>query len=385
VPTPDPAVTVERWFLREGTPWVVRDLGAHPAVARMLPFTVALGAYTPPFALAAALLLPGVDPLVAPPEAGLRVLVISLAGILAAVAAVLVFLRLRRSREALRTRTAGLVGIAAALVLNIVPDLFRGRVVTGLVETVGLLAVGWVLVVSGLGALLGWAVRRLVVRLVPLLSVVSRAIPPLLLLVAFLFINAEAWQMSANLSRERLWGVVAFLVAVLVLFLALRLPRELAAVDVPVDLPSVRTACARTPLAPWAESLAEVGERHPLRRRERVNLVALLFVAQGVQVLVLSVAVFLLFLAFGELAITDATIESWVGSPPTPGVLWGFDVPLPNELIQVSIAIAALAALYFAVYTVTDQEYRAEFLDDLLAELRQGLLARECYLATIGR
>ncbi|WP_181782904.1 hypothetical protein [Pseudonocardia pini] len=385
MPTPDPAVTVERWFLREGTPWVVRDLRAHPAVARMLPFTVALGAYTPPFALAAVLLLPGVDPLVAPPEAGLRVLVVSLAGILTAVAAVLVFLRLRRTREALRTRTAGLVGIAAALVLTIVPDLFRGRALTGLVETVALLAVGWVLVVTGLGALLGWAVRRLVVRLVPLLSVVSRAIPLLLLLVAFLFINAEAWQMSANLSRGRLWGVVGFLVAVLLLFLAFRLPRELAAVEVPAELPEIRAACARTPLSPWAERLTEVGERRPLRRRERVNLVALLFVAQGLQVLVLSVAVFLLFLAFGELAITDATIESWVGSPPTPGVLWGFDVPVSDELIQVSIAIAALSALYFAVYTVTDQEYRTEFLDDLLAELRQGLLARECYLATVGR
>lgn len=377
---------MERWFLSEGMPWVLRDRRAHPAVARMLPVTAAVAASTIPFTLVGEVLVPDLDPAAVSPEQGVLVLAGGLVAIALAVVAAVLVRRLRRTRPVLRTRTAGWVGIGAALVIDGGASLVvAGPAAAGdsLLQTAATMAGLLLAVVLGLGALVAWAVRRLVVEWVALLSVVSRAIPPLLLLVAFLFINAEAWQMSANLSRARLWAVVAFLLAVLLLFLVFRLPREVSRLDVAVDLPTVRRACADTPLAPWAARLTAIPGRHPLRPAERANLVALLFVAQAIQVLALAFAVFLLFVGFGSIAITDVTIEEWIGRPPTPGVFWGFTVPVPDELIGVCIVIAALSALYFGIYSVTDQEYRAEFLDDLLAELRTGLQARECYLATL--
>jgi hypothetical protein len=378
---------VERWFLREGMPWVLPDRRAHPAVARMLPVTAAIAVSAPVFALVGGLLVPGGASALSP-ELGLLVLAAGLVGVLVAVAGAVVLLRLRRSRPALHTRAAGWAGLGAALLLDGVSTLVvNGPAAAGesVLQTAAVLAGLLLAVVLGLGALVAWALRRLVGEWVALLSVVSRAIPPLLLLVAFLFINAEAWQMSANLTRGRLWAVVAFLLAVLLLFLVFRLPREVSRLDVPVDLPTVRRGCADTPLAPWAARMSASPRRHPLRPVERANLVALLFVAQAIQVLALAFAVFLLFVGFGSVAITDVTIEEWIGRPPTPGVFWGLAVPVPNELVNVCIVIAALSALYFGIYSVTDQEYRAEFLDDLLAELRVGLQAREVYLETIAR
>ncbi|GAA1863156.1 hypothetical protein GCM10009836_49400 [Pseudonocardia ailaonensis] len=376
-------LAVERWFLREGVPAIVR--ARHSAFGRMLPFTVLVLVYAPLFILLWAAFLPGVDDEDPPPEAAVASFVVSIAAIAVGVVAVLVFLRLRRTREVLRGTRAGLVGVGTALLLNFVAGLLAGglgKALSDLGEAAVLLAVGLALALSGLGALLGWAVRRAVLRFGTMLSVATRAIPLLLLLVAFLFINAEAWQMSAELPRSRLWGVVGFLAVVTLVFFAVRLPKELARLEVPHSVDHVREACENTPLAARAGALepGDLGPRHPLRRAERTNLVALLVVAQGLQILLLSVAVFAVFLFFGSIAIEPAVIEAWVGHPPTPGVLFGFPVGLPNELLQVSILIGALSGLYFAVYTITDADYRAEFLDGLLGEIQRILLARECYL-----
>jgi hypothetical protein len=376
-------LATERWFLREGAPAIVR--APHSAFGRLLPFTVLVAVYAPLFILLWATFLPGVDDEAPPPEAGLRSFVVSISAIVVGVVAVVAFLRLRRTREVLRSTRAGLLGVGIALLLNLLAGLVAGgpgQAGSDLVEAAIMLAVGLLLVLSGVGALLGWAVRRAVLRFGTMLSVATRAIPLLLLLVAFLFINAEAWQMSAELPRARLWGVVGFLAAVTLLFFAVRLPKELSRLEVPHSVEHVVEACAGTPLAARAALITpeDLGPRHPLRTVERTNLVALLVVAQGLQILLLAVAVFAVFLFFGSIAIEPAVIEAWVGHPATPGVLFGFPVGLPNELLQVSILIGALSGLYFAVYTITDADYRAEFLDGLLDEIQRILLARECYL-----
>lgn len=377
------AFATERWFLRQGVPALVR--GRHSAFGRMLPFTVAVGVYMLVIDLMWAVLLPGVDADAPPPGTEARSLVSTLVALAVTVAAAVAVIRLRRSREVLRGGRAGLVAVGAALLLTLVVGVPVEGLGAGLVtlgETAGLLLLGYLLVVSGLGALLGWAVRRAVLRFGAMLSVATRAVPLLLILVAFLFINAEAWQMSAELSRPRLWGVVWFLGAVTLLFFAARLPRELTRLAVEFDVEHLVAACAGTPLAPHAARLvpADLGRRRPLRRAERVNLVALLVVAQGLQVLTLAITVFVVFLVFGSIAISPAVIEAWIGRPPTEGMLFGNPIGLPDELIQVSIVIAALSGLYFAIYTITDADYRAEFLDGLLREIERILLVRECYL-----
>lgn len=380
---------VERWFLREGAPWLVRGAKPGTALARMLPFTVLIGVAGPLFTvLGAVLLADDAGTVDLRPDDSLRLLLVLLLGVVAAIAALVVFLRLRRRHEVLCSGTAGAVGLVGALLLGAVVDLIvlgPADTAADLPLTLLALLAGWLVVASGLGALVSWSLRRLVSQAVPLLSLVSRAIPPLLLLVAFLFINAEAWQLSANLDRSRLWGVVGFLVVMILLFLVFRLPREIAELRVTADEPSIAAACRDTPLASWATRLPGGGapEPTPMHGRERLNVVGLLFVAQLIQVAVLAVAVFVLFGLFGALAVTDVTVEQWIARPPTPGTLFGLPVPISAELVQVCILISGISALYFAVYTVTDSMYRAEFLDNLLGEVRDLLLARECYVRSL--
>lgn len=387
---PDPTRhEVERWFLREGAPWLIRGSSPGTALARMLPFTVLIGVAGPLFTiLGAAVLADDAGTVDLRPEDSLRLLLVLLIGVVASIALMIVFLRLRRRHEVLRSRVAGAAGLIGAMVLGGVVDLIvlgPADTAADLPLTLLALLVGWVVVASGLGALVSWSLRRLVGQAVPLLSLVSRAIPPLLLLVAFLFINAEAWQLSANLDRSRLWGVVGFLVVMILLFLVFRLPREISELRVPVDGPGITAACRDTPLASWAAQLpGGAPEPTPMHGRERLNVVGLLFVAQLIQVAVLALAVFVLFGLFGALAVTDVTIESWVGRPPTPGTLFGLPMPISEELVQVCILISGISALYFAVYTVTDSMYRAEFLDDLLGEVKDLLLARECYVRSLS-
>ena len=71
-----------------------------------------------------------------------------------------------------------------------------------------------------------WAVERAVPRTTELFRLVTRGLPLLLLLVTFLFINTEAWQVAASLERTRLWFVVAFFAAIILAFLAVRLARR---------------------------------------------------------------------------------------------------------------------------------------------------------------
>ena len=99
------------------------------------------------------------------------------------------------------------------------------------------------------------------------------------------------------------------------------------------------------------------------------------------QVLLLAVSVWVFFLTFGRVAIEGGVIKSWVGNgaphdlPFLPGL--GFS----QELLQVSIFLAAFSALYFTVYAVTDSTYREQFFTEITDELERAVGVRAAYLA----
>nr|PZM89742.1 MAG: hypothetical protein DIU77_18755 [Thermocrispum agreste] len=107
------------------------------------------------------------------------------------------------------------------------------------------------------------------------------------------------------------------------------------------------------------------------------------FLAQAVQVVFFSLLVFGFFVVFGTIAVTDPLIEAWLTHPPDPagGRLFGLSIPVPNELIHVSIFLAAFSGLYFAGAAATDPVYRDKFFDPLVADIRVSLAARAAYLA----
>ena len=61
------------------------------------------------------------------------------------------------------------------------------------------------------GPILGWAGRRTLGSVRMLVPMASRGLPLLLVFVTFLFINAEAWQLTSNLPFGLLWLVCVLL------------------------------------------------------------------------------------------------------------------------------------------------------------------------------
>jgi hypothetical protein len=251
---------------------------------------------------------------------------------------------------------------AFVLVPALLPLVFGGQVVSALVTALGNLALLLaVYLVVGLGvlAIVRWAVRRLLGQLAASLDLLSRAVPLLLVFALVLFVNTEMWQVFSGVPDAFLALVAALVVATGSAFLAVRLPREVAALE------------------------REVSPGAPLRRRERFNVGLVMFVSQGLQVLLVSAAVGGFFVAFGALAIGPGVLESWIGGTGDQVVavgLFGEEARVTVELLEVSGGLAAFSGLYYAIAVLTDSVYRAEFLEELESTMRDTFRARAEYL-----
>lgn len=233
------------------------------------------------------------------------------------------------------------------------------------------------------GPIVRWAGSRTLTSLRLLVPMASRALPLLLVFVTFLFINAEAWQMTANLSGPLLWTTVLLLVLLAVVFLLVRLPEEVDRVDDAVDDAFLRRTTRGTPLEQAADRLLAEGD-DPARLAEvtgfaRTNLILVLLVVQVVQVLLLIVAVFCFFLLFGSLIMTQTVQEAWTGLEG--GIDNVGDLSLSFQLLKVSLFLAAFSGLYFTVSAVTDDAYRSQFFASVTEELERAVGVRAVYRA----
>jgi hypothetical protein len=220
-----------------------------------------------------------------------------------------------------------------------------------------LLALIYGVVGYGLVAIVRWAIGRFLSQLVSSLTLLTRAVPLLMIFSVVLFLTTEVWEVFSDASGLVLALLGAIFVGLGTLFLAARVPRE------------VRT------LERGARPAAD------LDRRQRLNVGLVL--SQALQVLFVSLAVGAFFVVFGLLAIDADVLESWIGSAGHVLVsfeLGGDDLELTEELLRVSGAIAAFTGLYFAIAMLTDSTYREEFLDGLTDEMREAFKARTEYL-----
>lgn len=234
------------------------------------------------------------------------------------------------------------------------------------------------------GPILTFGLRRTVTSVPLLVGSAMRALPLLLLFVGFLFINAEAWQMSASLSFATHWLVVLMLLGIGVVFQLVRLPEEVDLVDDAVDEAFLRRTCRGTPMADTQERFAaDPRVDAPALARvtglERWNLVLVLLVIQLVQVLALMVAVFVFLLVFGSIIMNQETQLSWTGLAQTQHVPHLGSVSA--ELVKVSLFLAGFSGLYFIVSAVTDETYRAQFFSVVTRELEQAVGVRAVYRA----
>jgi hypothetical protein len=69
---------------------------------------------------------------------------------------------------------------------------------------------------------------------------------------------------------------------------------------------------------------------------------------------------------------------------PEQGTWFGMTLPVPQPLPHVTMFLAALTFMYVSARAVGDGEYRTQFLDPLIDDLRLTLVARNRYRAAVA-
>jgi len=260
-------------------------------------------------------------------------------------------------------RTVGKVELAIFVVVPaLLPLIFGGQWLSSLVTaSVNLLVLALVYGILGLGLLsiLRWVAGRLAGQLASSLGLVAKALPLLLIFALLSFMTQESWQIFPGVTTPIYFLVIGLFVALGSLFLGVRIPAEARALE--------REAG---------------GEAPALDRRQRLNVGLVMFVSQAVQVLIVSAALGLFFVAFGLLAINEEVRTGWLGNPGEELVgfeLLGEHLELTTELLRVAGGLAAFSGFYFAIAIFTDSTYRQEFLNELTEEMRATFRDRAEY------
>jgi len=370
----------ERWFVSRGLPHLIDGYSVtEDVLTRAAPF---LG-----LVVFAELFLTFGDR-----WTGWRQAVVFGAGAAALVGGLALVNRLRGRRWAARPDDIGLLEVVAFLIGPAVisaiahPDrwVFGGVVALNVV----LLTLAYVVTSWGLLPMIRWSTVQLWHQLNDVATLLVKSLPLLLLFSAFIFLNAEMWQVANDFTLPYFGLVAALLATIGSLFLS-KSVRALA-----IDLArfsewaDVRRRCVGTPF----EHLVPADDDPPpdtpeLGKWSRLNVGMLLFVAQGIQVLLVAVLITGFYIVFGMLTVREGTILQWT----TAGELTGSDdwaarVPLlgneiifTRQLVLVAGFIGLVSGLQFAVQVVTDKTYRDEFAADMTDELRQTLAVRAVY------
>ena len=246
------------------------------------------------------------------------------------------------------------------------------------------------LVASAVFPLARWAFRRTFQELGEVFDLAARALPLLFLFNSFLFISKDVWEFSGEMSRHRLWGVVGLFAVFTVIFLFYRLPDEVRRVAAHDDRTTIVEACRMTPMETVVDRVMLHEGALPLTRAQRVNVLLVLFIGQILQVLLLGVLVFVFFLGFGKAALSSELINGWTGKPDgtnPQATVFGYRLQdylhfsVDERLWQVSLFLAAVSAFFFAISSLTDEAYKAQFYDRMNRELETAIQVRRVYLA----
>lgn len=263
-----------------------------------------------------------------------------------------------------------------------------------------LLALIYVFVSYGVFPLTRWAAGRLWAQLGALLGLLVRALPLLLLFVVFLFLTPELWQVAASLNGPYLALSIGLFVALGIVFVVGRIPQEVGALAEFRDAGDLHALVEDTPARSLFHGperpdqsgepggLEAVPDPPPLVRRQWGNVGLVLLVGQGVQILFVSLMIGMFLVVFGLIAVSPKTATAWVGRDVhelVGGDLWGRQVALTAELLQVAAFLSAVAGFSFTLSLLTDSAYRREFLNDVVQEIRQAFAVRAVYLAALAR
>ena len=247
---------------------------------------------------------------------------------------------------------------------------------------VALLAV-W-LTYLGFGSIALWAFRFAMVQFGALGTLMSRALP-LLMLTVVVYFTGELWQLAARMTRQRLWQTSDSSPSWQWSSWSPRFATRCVRCATTGPSNTIRPGCWRA--RRWNPKPGHQPTRTPLSLAEQINVVAVMVVSQAIQVVFFTAGLFAFFLALGIIAIPDDVAVLWsaeetcaVGEPPCAGTWFGVHIPIPQTVVHMSLFVAVLSGLYFTVSTSVDPLYRQRFFDPLVSDVAVSLAGRDAYL-----
>ena len=377
--TDDTLAATEKWFRRRGIPHFIEDYSARRDVlTKALPFLILTAVFE--------------VTLVFNPEWAWWINVLLVAGACAALAAIWAGINFLRGRP-LRAlpEQVGAVELAVFLLApSIVAAVFAGSwEVAPFLVVVNALILGivYVTVSFALLPILRWAGWLVIRNAASVVGLFARALPLLLLIVTFLFINAELWSMAGTLDDERFWLLLGLFAVVTAVFVIFRLPAELGQIERFVSAERVAELVRGTPVEGLTLRQDALDLDAPLRRGQRTNASIVVLFNLSLQVLSARMIVGGFFLVFGILAMDEGVIASWIEREPRvladPG--WPRGAVVTEELLRVAVFLAAFSGFYFTISVLTNREFRDEFFEDIVGEVRQACAVRVVYLGAIAR
>jgi hypothetical protein len=243
------------------------------------------------------------------------------------------------------------------------------------ISTPVVIALVLALTATGIGSVLGWAVRLTVANLATAGSLVIRGLPVVLLTV-LVFFNSPVWLMAATVTRQRLWLALLFLGAIAAAFVLTGiLDRARPILEVAGAVADHGGGLDGTPF----ETMHTATTRDPLTRTERFNVIFVLAATQIVQILAVAIGTALIFFVLGLILLSPELLAAWTRNGSSDGTLLGMTIPVPQALIQITLFLGGLTFMYISARAVGDGEYRSQFLDPLIDDLKLTLLARNRY------
>jgi hypothetical protein len=239
---------------------------------------------------------------------------------------------------------------------------------------------------SGLVAIVGFALRWFVSALLRSRSALLSVLPLLLVAVVLSFFSTETWQTIGSLHGLPIVLVMALFVALAAAFVASQAKPDLHTLADFADANAIGAALPEAVNMPRA--LAD-GFWHapPLRRVERANLLLVSVLAQVIAAAVIGLAVAAFFVLLGLISVSVPVTEIWIGHSPSVWVRFtvaGHEYALTSQLLRVSTFLGTFAGFYFIVSSTTDQRLRQSASADHDEHLRTTLAVRSVYRGLVS-
>lgn len=373
---------IERWFIRRGLPHLIDQYSVREDVlTRMFPFLA--------FVVFLELFLAFGDR-----WQGWAQAVVFLGCVAIGVLAFSMTNKIRGRRALQLPDQVGALEIALYLALPALPTALGSQnaiaenVFVVVVFNVVLLLVAFLVTSWGLLPMIRWSVSQLQAQIGDIVNLTLKSLPILLVFSAFIFLNAEMWQVANGFTLPYFAAVAGLIVLVGSGFVMLSVRRLTVDLARFVNWADVRERAANTPVEPMLPNDSEpVPDAPKLPRRAQYNVALLLFASQAIQILLVALVITAFYMLFGLLTVREETLLQWTTATELTSQndwvsrwpLFGGELIFSRQLVLVSAFIGLMSGLQFAVQTVTDAAYRTEFAEDMTSEIREALAVRAVY------